>query len=74
MPTSVSAIRMGAFPSRGSGVTVFVTNASSWRTVSGAVSASEAAGGVEDHQAAARSTGPSMQSRFQTPSISTAQP
>ena len=29
MPASVSAIRTGALPSRGSGVTVFVTNASS---------------------------------------------
>ena len=40
MPTSVSAIRTGALPSRGSGVTVFVTKASSERATSGAVSAS----------------------------------
>src|SRR5436309_10294990 len=40
IPTSVSAMRTGAFPSRGSGVTVFVTNASSERATSGAVSAS----------------------------------
>src|SRR5918997_1296239 len=37
---SVSAIRGGGFPSRGSGVTVFDTNASSARATSGAVSAS----------------------------------
>ena len=36
----VSAIRGGGFPSRGSGVTVFVTNASRLRATSGAVSAS----------------------------------
>src|SRR5439155_20809805 len=40
IPTSVSAMRTGAFPSRGSGVTVFVTNASSERATSGAISAS----------------------------------
>ena len=40
MPTSVSAMRTGALPSRGSGVTVFVTNASSERATSGAVNAS----------------------------------
>src|SRR6476469_9610895 len=40
MPTSVSAIRIGVFPSRGSGVTVFVTNASRPRATSGAVRAS----------------------------------
>src|SRR6187397_327362 len=40
MPASVSAIRTGALPSRGSGVIVFVTNASSARATSGAVSAS----------------------------------
>src|SRR5204862_2646735 len=40
IPTSVSAIRTGALPPRGSGVTVFVTNASSERATSGAVSAS----------------------------------
>src|SRR5207248_5722802 len=40
MPTSVSAMRTGALPSRGSGVTVLVTNASSERATSGAVSAS----------------------------------
>src|SRR5439155_17072028 len=40
MPTSVSAIRTGALPPRGSGVTVFVTKASSCRATSGAVSAS----------------------------------
>ena len=40
IPTSVSAIRTGRFPSRGSGVTVFVTKASSARATSGASSAS----------------------------------
>src|SRR5439155_5945179 len=40
IPTSVSAIRTGVFPSRGSGVTVFVTNASRLRATSGAMSAS----------------------------------
>src|SRR5439155_9726869 len=40
MPTSVSAMRTGAFPSRGSGVIVFVTYASSARATSGTVSAS----------------------------------
>src|SRR5207253_5814130 len=40
IPTSVSAIRTGALPPRGSGVTVFVTKASSERATSGAVSAS----------------------------------
>src|SRR5688572_5637678 len=40
IPTSVSAMRTGALPSRGKGVTVFVTNASSARAVPGAVSAS----------------------------------
>jgi hypothetical protein len=40
IPTSVSAMRTGSFPPRGRGVTVFVTNASSARAVSGAVSAS----------------------------------
>src|SRR5919201_871875 len=40
IPCSISAIRGGAFPSRGSGVTVFVTKASSERATSGAASAS----------------------------------
>src|SRR5436190_2574718 len=40
IPTSVSAIRTGGFPPRGSGVTVFVTKASSSPATSGAVSAS----------------------------------
>ncbi len=40
IPLSVSAMRGGGFPSRGSGVTVFVTNASRLRATSGAVSAS----------------------------------
>ncbi len=40
MPSSVSASRTGALPSRGNGVTVFVTKASSCRAVSGAVSPS----------------------------------
>ena len=40
MPASVSAIRTGRLPSRGCGVTVFVTNASSARATSGASSAS----------------------------------
>src|SRR3954447_12755718 len=40
IPTSVSAIRTGVFPSRGNGVTVFVTKASRLRATSGATSAS----------------------------------
>src|SRR5580765_4228234 len=40
MPTSVSAMRTGVLPSRGSGVTVFVTNASSARATCGAAIAS----------------------------------
>src|SRR5712692_11837675 len=40
IPTSVSAMRTGVFPSRGSGVTVFVMKASRPRATSGAVSAS----------------------------------
>jgi len=40
IPCSTSAIRGGAFPSRGSGVTVFVTKASRDRATAGAVSAS----------------------------------
>src|SRR5688572_18808226 len=40
MPTSVSVMRTGVFPSRGKGVTVLVTNASRLRAISGAVSAS----------------------------------
>src|SRR5207244_1968236 len=40
IPTSVSAIRTGALPSRGSGVTVLVTKASRLRATSGAVRAS----------------------------------
>ena len=40
MPASVSAIRTGWLPSRGSGVIVFVTNASSASATSGAVRAS----------------------------------
>src|SRR5207237_4717965 len=40
IPPSVSAIRTGALPPRGSGVTVFVTKASSERATSGAASAS----------------------------------
>src|SRR5207302_6407417 len=40
IPTSVSAMRTGVLPSRGSGVTVLVTNASSERATSGAVNAS----------------------------------
>ena len=87
IPTSVSAIRTGAFPSRGSGVTVFVTKPSSVRATSGAVERVEAAGGVEDHAAATLPamagvragtrpprTGPSTQSRARRPSISTAHP
>ena len=74
IPTSVSAIRTGALPSRGSGVTVFVTKASSARATSGAVSASRQPRGVQDHARLAR-TGPSTQRRFAArPSISTTQP
>src|SRR6185295_5074213 len=40
IPCSVSAIRTGGFPPRGGGVIVFVTNPSSERATSGAVSAS----------------------------------
>ena len=40
IPCSVSAIRTGGLPSRGSGVIVFVTNPSSDRATSGAASAS----------------------------------
>src|ERR671930_512860 len=40
MPTSVSAIRTGGFPARGSGVIVFVTKTSNDRATSGAASAS----------------------------------
>src|SRR5204862_6705653 len=40
IPTSVSAMRTGVLPSRGSGVTVLVTNASSPRATSGATRAS----------------------------------
>src|SRR5213596_182761 len=40
IPPSTSAILVGTLPSRGSGVTVFVTKASSSRATSGAVSAS----------------------------------
>src|SRR5262245_13007933 len=40
IPTSVSAMRTGALPSRGSGVTVFVTKASRLRATEGATSAS----------------------------------
>src|SRR6266849_8778156 len=40
IPYAVSAMRGGAFPSRGNGVIVFVTNPSSWRATSGATSAS----------------------------------
>ena len=53
-------MRTGGFPSRGSGVTVFVTNASSARAVSGAVSASRQPLRVQEEH----STGPSTQSRF----------
>src|SRR2546430_17355733 len=40
IPTSVSAMRTGVLPSRGSGVTVLVTKASRLRATSGAVRAS----------------------------------
>src|SRR5215216_2295057 len=40
IPWSVSAIRTGRLPARGSGVTVFVTKASRLRTTTGALSAS----------------------------------
>src|SRR5438034_3130263 len=51
IPTSVSAMRTGVLPSRGSGVTVLVTNASSPRATSGATRASrqpEALSSTED--------------------------
>ena len=69
IPTSVSAIRTGGLPSRGSGVIVFVTKASSERATSGAVSASrqpEALSSTEHRS--------STQRRLSSPSISTAQP
>src|SRR6476660_7386954 len=53
IPTSVSAMRTGGLPSRGSGVTVFVTNASRAHAVSGAVSASrqpEALSSMREHR------------------------
>src|SRR6266511_2700193 len=40
IPASVSAMRIGSFPSRASGVTVFVTKTSSEHATSGAKSAS----------------------------------
>ena len=72
MPASVSAIRTGRLPSRGCGVTVFVTNdverAGDFRRLERV----QAAGRVQDH--AASRTGPATQSRCSTPSISTEQP
>ena len=64
IPLSVSAIRGGGLPSRGSGVTVFVTNASRLSRDLRRGERVEAAGGVEerDHAASLR-TGPSTQSR-----------
>ena len=56
IPASVSAIRSGALPSRGSGVTVFVTNASSCARDVGSRQRVEAAGGVEDHATALSGT------------------
>ena len=50
IPCSTSAIRTGALPSRGSGVTVFVTNASSCTRDAGRGERVEAAAGVEDHR------------------------
>ena len=65
IPASVSAMRGGGFPSRRSGVTVFVTNASRLWATSGAVERVEAPGCIEKwNHAASRSTGPSMQSRM----------
>ena len=52
IPTSVSAIRTGGLPSRGSGVTVFVTKASSERATSGRSERVEAAGGVQQRHGA----------------------
>ena len=74
IPWSVSAIRGGGFPSRGSGVIVFVTKASSARRDLGGGQRVEAARGVEDRDARrvtardrsalrTRSTGPSTHSR-----------
>ena len=50
IPKSVSAMRTGAFPSRGSGVTVFVTNASSDCATSGAVQRVEATARVQEQR------------------------
>ena len=47
IPASVSANLRGGFPSRRSGVTVFVTNASRLCATSGAVERIEAAGRVQ---------------------------
>ena len=79
IPRSVSAIRTGGFPSRGSGVIVFVTKASSAPRDLGRRERVEAAAGVEDRDASRRftrprSTGPATQSRCSRPSISTTQP
>ena len=75
MPDSVSAIRTGGLPSRGSGVIVFVTNASSSSATSGAVSASRQPLALRDRDRhAARRTGPAMHSRCRRPSTSTTQP
>ena len=65
IPLSVSAMRGGGLPSRGSGVTVFVTKASRLRATSGAVERVEAAARVEDREGHAAScrTGPSTQRR-----------
>ena len=76
MPASVSAIRTGGLPSRGSGVIVFVTNASSASATSRRREGVETAARVEDRDghAALRSTGPAMHSRWRRPSTSTTQP
>ena len=57
MPTSVSAMRTGSLPSRGSGVTVFVTKASKLLRDVRRGERVETAGGVQDHAACSR-TGP----------------
>ena len=75
MPASVSAIRTGWLPSRGSGVIVFVTNASSAQRDLGRREGVETAARVEDRDGhAARRTGPAMHSRCRRPSTSTTQP
>ena len=75
MPASVSAIRTGWLPSRGSGVIVFVTNASSASATSGAVRASRQPLALRIGTVTRLGgLGPATQSRCRRPSTSTTQP